>query len=203
MEGANIMAIVITNGQYYIRYTDTGATKKTSDINSAYQFPSARDGINGIQKAKGKTKGFYVYDTSTQYVIWKWMTEEEKAEARRNKIALSMVKRDKQGRIIRKIYSEDTRKLIYLNAHGKCELCGRKILLEDMTIDHVNPLSMGGEDNVSNLSCTCSLCNHFKGNILPDDFFERISLIYLYQMEKKYKGKLKWRIVHSLLCKMV
>lgn len=47
------------------------------------------------------------------------------------------------------------------------------------------------------------LCNFFKGNILPDTFFERISLIYLYQMEKKYKRKLKWRIVHRILSKMV
>ena len=103
----------------------------------------------------------------------------------------------------RKKYSKDARQLIYERADGRCELCGKKILLKDMTLDHINPLSMGGEDNVSNLSCTCKLCNHFKGNILPDDFFERISLIYFYQMEKKYKGKLKWRIVHSLLCKMV
>lgn len=193
------MAIVITNGQYYIRYTDTGATKKTADINLAYQFSTARDGINGIQKAKGKTKGFYVYDTSTQYVIWKWMTEEEKAEARKNKVALSMVKRDKHGKIIRKTYSEDTRKLIYLNAHGRCELCGRKILLEDMTIDHINPLSMGGEDDVENLACTCFTCNMFKGNILPEDFMERITEIFMYQMEKNTHSKIKrW-----VICKML
>ena len=198
MEGVEVMAIVITNGQYYIRYTDTGATKKTSDINLAYQFPTARDGINGIQKAKGKTKGFYVYDTSTQYVIWKWMTEEEKAEARKNKISLSMVKRDKNGRIVRKIYSEDTRKLIYLNAHGRCELCGRKILLEDMTVDHINPLSLGGEDDVENLACTCFPCNIFKGNILPDDFMERITEIFMYQMENKSNNNLRWRIASKL-----
>ena len=167
MEGVSSMAIVITNGTHYIRYTDTGATKKTSDINLAYQFLSTYEAINGMKKAKGKTKGFYVYDTLTQRILWKWMTEEEKTEARRNKIALSMVKRDKHGKVVRKTYSEDTRKLIYLNAHGRCELCGRKILLEDMTIDHVNPLSMGGEDDVENLACTCFPCNLFKGNILP------------------------------------
>lgn len=193
------MAIVITNGTHYIRYTDTGATKKTSDINMAHQFPSSRDAISGIQKAKGKTKGFYVYDTSTEFVIWKWMTEEEKAEARRNKIALSLIKRDKNGKIKRKTYSEDARKLIYLNAHGRCELCGRKILLEDMTIDHVNPLSLGGEDDVENLACTCISCNLFKGNILPDDFMERITEIFMYQMEKKCKGKLKWKMLHRIL----
>ena len=72
-----------------------------------------------------------------------------------------------------------------------------------MTIDHVNPLSMGGEDDVENLACTCYPCNLFKGNILPDDFMERITEIFMYQMEKKSKGKLKWKIVHRILRKMV
>lgn len=196
------MAIVITNGQYFIRYDGNGATKKTTDINLAYKFATAQDAINGMKQARRKTKKFYVYDTNSQYVIWKWMTEEEKAEARKNRIAMASVKRDKCGKIKRRTYSESTRKLIYLNANGRCELCGRSILLENMSIDHINPLSLGGEDDVENLACTCFACNTFKGNIQPDDFFERISLIYFYQMEKKYKGKLKWRIVHNVLSKM-
>lgn len=194
-----IMAIVITNGTYFIRYTDTGAAKRMTDINLAYQFPTVNDAICGMKKAKGKTKGYYVFDTLTQRILWRWMTEEEKEQAKRDRVALSMVKRDKHGKIVRKTYSEDTRKLIYLNAKGRCELCGRKILLEDMTIDHVNPLSMGGEDDVENLACTCYSCNLFKGNILPDDFLERITEIFMYQTEKKQKSKLRWKIVHRLL----
>ena len=200
MEGVEIMAIVITNGTYYIRYDmNTGATKKTTDINLAYKFATAKDAIDGMKQARGKTKKFYVYDTNTQYIIWRWMTEEEKAEARKNKFALSMVKRDKSGKIKRKSYPESTRKLIYLNANGKCELCGRSILMEDMTIDHVNPLSLGGEDDVENLACTCFACNTFKGNIQPDDFMERITEIFMYQMEKKSKNGLRWKLAHKLL----
>lgn len=197
------MAIVITNGKHFIRYTDTGATKKTTDINSAYQFVSTYEAIQGMKKAKGKTKGFYVFETLTQRILWRWMTEEEKTEARKNKIALSMVKRDKNGRIVRKTYSDDVRKLIYNNANGKCVLCGRKILLEDMTLDHIKPLSVGGEDDVNNLASTCYPCNLFKGNILPDDFMERITEIFMYQMEKKSKGRITWKIVHRVLNKML
>lgn len=198
MEGVEIMAIVITNGTYFIRYTDTGATKKISDINLAYQFPNVNAAISGMKQAKGKTQGYYVYDTHTQRILWKWLTKEERLEARRNNMAKSMVKRDDNGKIVRKIYSPDTRKLIYNNAHGKCELCGRNILLEDMTIDHVNPLSMGGEDDVENLACTCYPCNLFKGNILPDDFMERITEIFMYQMEKKSKNGLRWKLASRL-----
>lgn len=199
----DIMAIVITNGNHYITYTDSGATKKTTDINSAFQFSTVAEAIKGMKKAEEKTKSYFVFDTLTQHILWKWMTEEEIKEMRKNKMSLSMVRRDSKGKIKRKSYSEDTRKLIYLNAGGRCELCGRKILLEDMTIDHITPLAMGGEDDVENLSCTCYPCNLFKGNILPSDFMERITDIFLYQMERRHKDRVKWKIVHKMLNKMI
>ena len=196
------MAIVITNGNHYITYTDSGAIKKTTDINSAFQFSTVAEAIKGMKKAEEKTKSYFVFDTLTQHILWKWMTEEEIKEMRKNKVSLSMVRRDSKGKIKRKSYSEDTRKLIYLHAGGRCELCGRKILLEDMTIDHITPLAMGGEDDVENLSCTCYPCNLFKGNILPSDFMERITDIFLYQMGKQHKDRVKWKIVHKMLNKM-
>ena len=199
----DIMAIVITNGNHYITYTDSGATKKTTDINSAFQFSTVAEAIKGMKKAEEKTKSYFVFDTLTQRVLWKWMTEEEIKEMRKNKVSLSMVRRDSKGKIKRKSYSEDTRKLIYLHAGGRCELCGRKILLEDMTIDHITPLAMGGEDDVENLSCTCYPCNIFKGNILPSDFMERITDIFLYQMERRHKDRVEWKIVHKMLNKMI
>ena len=199
----DIMAIVITNGNYYITYTDSGAIKKTTDINSAFQFSTVAEAIKGMKKAEEKTKSYFVFDTLTQRILWKWMTEEEIKEMRKNKVSLSIVRRDSKGKIKRKSYSEDTRKLIYLHAGGRCELCGRKILLEDMTIDHITPLAMGGKDDVENLSCTCYPCNLFKGNILPSDFMERITDIFLYQMEKQHKDRVKWKIVHKMLNKMI
>ena len=197
------MAIVITNGNYYIYYTRTGATKKTLDINTAYKFTTVADAIEERKKATGQTKNYYVFDTLTQKILWKWMTHEELDEIRKNKISMSMVKRDKNGKIKRKTYSDDTKKLIYLKAGGRCELCGRKILLDDMTLDHVNPLSMGGDDNVENLACTCYPCNLFKGNMIPADFTERITDIFMYEMERKNNNCTRWKFVHKLLEKMI
>lgn len=67
-----------------------------------------------------------------------------------------------------------------------------------MTLDHINPLSMGGEDDVENLACTCYSCNLFKGNILPDDFMERITEIFMYQMEMKSNNGLRWKLASRL-----
>ena len=98
---------------------------------------------------------------------------------------------------------KEVREMIYHSTDGKCALCGRKLVYDDMTLDHITPFVMGGEDNVNNLQGTCKACNLFKGSILPDDFMERITEIFMYQMEKKHKGKLKWKIVHKVLSRMI
>ena len=103
----------------------------------------------------------------------------------------------------RRKYSTDVRKMIYTKASGRCVLCGNKILFEDMTLDHIIPLAMNGPDEVENLQCACKFCNGAKASALPEEFIDRISNIFLYQMEKKYANSLKWKIVHKLLGKMV
>lgn len=72
-----------------------------------------------------------------------------------------------------------------------------------MPLDHIVPLAMNGADDVSNLQCTCEDCNLFKCSVLPDDFMERITEIFLYQMDKKEDKRLLWKIVHKILNKMI
>lgn len=203
MEGDSVMAIVITNGTYFISYTENNKMIKNKDIETAYNFPVISDAIKVMIHSTRKTKGYYVLDTFTNHVLWKHMTSEEYEKIKMEKLERVEAKRDNKGKIKRRTYSQDTRKLIYNNAGGCCELCGKKLLFEDMTIDHVIPLSMGGADEVENLSCVCLSDNKFKSNILPDDFMERITEIFMYQMEKKYSYSLKWKIVHKLLVRMV
>ena len=72
-----------------------------------------------------------------------------------------------------------------------------------MTLDHIVPLAMNGEDDVSNLQCTCEACNLFKGSVLPYDFIDRVTEIFLYQMDQKEGKRLLWKIVHKILNKMI
>ena len=44
------------------------------------------------------------------------------------------VKRTRKGKIKRKVYSKNVRKMIYDKAGKRCELCGKKILLSQMTL---------------------------------------------------------------------
>jgi 5-methylcytosine-specific restriction endonuclease McrA len=50
-----------------------------------------------------------------------------------------------------------------------CYLCHRKIGKRECVLDHVIPLSRGGEHSESNLRVACPPCNLRKGNRLPEE----------------------------------
>lgn len=197
------MAIVLTNGTYYVTFDEFidcsqhTRIRKTRNITKAYSFALISDAIKILKKCTGKTKDFYVFDTFRNRVIWKRMSREEIIQARNEKVL--NIRRTNNGKIKRKQYSQETRRFIYNKAGGCCELCGRKLLFEDMTLDHITPLSEGGAEEVGNLACVCYEDNQFKNNILPSEFNQRITKIFLYQMEKKCGNSIRWKIIHRLL----
>lgn len=173
------MAYVLTNGTYYVRMSETGGVAKTQDVNEARIYLTTEKAKERLEKAPSKTHGYYIQDveTNSKYIL------------NRNR-----------GRII---FPKEVRELIYDNAKGRCVLCGRKIVYDKMTLDHITPLAMNGADAVKNLQCTCEICNKFKGSILPDDFMDRITEIFMYQLEKKYSGKWFWRFTKRFLKSLV
>ena len=60
-------------------------------------------------------------------------------------------------------------------------------------------------DNTDNCgrTATCRGCNFQKSYFLPDQFFDRISEIFVYQMEERYGRKDDWKAVHNLLMEML
>ena len=46
-------------------------------------------------------------------------------------------------------------------AIGRCEYCGRP---DRLTVDHIVPISKGGDSRRENLQCLCKPCNSRKGN---------------------------------------
>jgi len=172
------MALVLSNGQCYIATKKSGGIIKTPLIEEAQRFYDKSSANRKLQRAPGKCRGYFILEIDKE-------------------------KKQKRQRRRRNRYSIDVRKMIYNKADGHCALCGRKILFEDMTLDHIIPLAMNGPDEVGNLQCACELCNKAKASALPEEFIDRISSIFLYQMEKKYANSLKWKIVHIFLGKMV
>lgn len=189
-DGVEKMAIVITNGDLYIYLNRYGKYRKTDNEAEALLYQNVDRAIAYMEIAPKKTRGYYVLDTETRKVLWS--RQERKIERKRERVKYE-----------RKKFSIDTKKMLYLNAGGRCALCGRKLTLEEATLDHIVPLFCGGADSVENLQICCEEDNLFKGSILPEDFFERITKIFMYQMEKKNGKTLKWKLIQHGVKKLV
>jgi 5-methylcytosine-specific restriction endonuclease McrA len=62
-----------------------------------------------------------------------------------------------------------SRKNILLRDHSTCQYCGRQFAPADLTLDHVQPRSRGGESTWDNLVACCKRCNHLKGSRTPEE----------------------------------
>lgn len=80
---------------------------------------------------------------------------------------------------------ETDRIYIYQRDHGACQICGAKIQYNEMTIDHIYPLSLGGSNCRQNYQCTCKSCNQMKRDYKQIDFYEKITEIFWYQTQQR------------------
>ena len=63
-----------------------------------------------------------------------------------------------------KIYKTVARQL-----HGvvPCWVCGQPVLAADATLEHIKPLSGGGNSHLENLAISHALCNQRRGRPIP------------------------------------
>lgn len=60
--------------------------------------------------------------------------------------------------------------------HGlRCAYCGKSKRFEDLTIDHVKPISAGGTNHIHNLALACGPCNQAKANKAADKFSRQLA----------------------------
>lgn len=185
------MAVLLTNGEYYIAHNKTGAVIKVSDAEQAQNFYTVDKAINQINKTPGKCSGYYYIDTDVTPI-----ETIVQSETRTKKIK-------KKSAVKRKHYSGAERKAIYEKADGCCQLCGRKIEFRNMTVDHIIPLGKDGSNDLDNTQATCRVCNQFKANIYPEQFFDRITEIFIFQMEKQYSDNLTWKMARNMLMEIL
>jgi hypothetical protein len=59
--------------------------------------------------------------------------------------------------------SKEQRQRVTERAHGLCEYCqSAEIIVVTMEVDHIIPISAGGETHLDNLCLVCRGCNSFK-----------------------------------------
>jgi hypothetical protein len=61
----------------------------------------------------------------------------------------------------RKELTEDVRREVFARDGHRCLRCGA---LDDLTIDHIIPVSQGGTHRIENLQTLCGSCNSAKGD---------------------------------------
>lgn len=67
-----------------------------------------------------------------------------------------------------------SRKNILLRDDFRCQYCGERFTADELTLDHIKPISRGGTDSWNNVVAACKRCNHKKGNHLPEDIGMRL-----------------------------
>ena len=58
-------------------------------------------------------------------------------------------------------------KYLYQRLKGACQICGEQLPFQKMTIEHIEPKSLGGTNEWFNITMTCKSCNSKKGSIFP------------------------------------
>src|SRR5580692_8266605 len=61
------------------------------------------------------------------------------------------------------------RRNIFARDNNQCQYCGRKFPTTELSLDHINPRSQGGQSTWENIVCACVRCNVRKGGRTPKE----------------------------------
>lgn len=95
---------------------------------------------------------------------------------------------------IRRPFTKEERSMVYIRDKGICQVCGKFVTIDNLSVDHIVPVSQGGTYDLTNLRCTCLRCNQLKDRLKEDSFQEFILDAAIFQLNtgnKKFKKKLK------------
>ena len=95
-------------------------------------------------------------------IIYPWLCHETPAEKRRR------IARQGDGRELSR--NRHVRLEIIHRDKWTCYLCGAKLKYDEIHLDHLVPLSRGGENTKENLAVACAECNIAKGNRTPAEY---------------------------------
>ncbi len=59
------------------------------------------------------------------------------------------------------------RRNLFARDENRCQYCGSRFPSTELSVDHVVPLSLGGETTWGNVVCACTECNKRKGGRTP------------------------------------
>ena len=70
-----------------------------------------------------------------------------------------------------------------------CGCCMKRMTHEEVVIDHIMPLALGGTNDIDNLDALCARCNSVKGAMHPADAEEKIFAMLDAEWEQKKRER--------------
>ncbi len=82
----------------------------------------------------------------------------------------SVIRRRSYINVRRRREAAGTKRLrIYMRDKHRCQYCGEKKAVTELTLDHILPRSRGGDHSPVNVVTACVSCNTRKGNRTPEE----------------------------------
>jgi len=157
---------ILENGQQYVRAGQTALTntsashKKGKDVLSTH---SVRLALRGLQEKGAIT---IVGDVTHSGSMYKVNLPDE---------IPSCIEREKAHETIENQLVDENKELDYYNVAEnrlkiferdgfKCHYCDKQLTRFSATLDHIQPVSRGGDNSFQNLTTSCLHCNSQRGN---------------------------------------
>lgn len=80
-----------------------------------------------------------------------------------------------------------------------CAICGKPINQSEFTIDHILPLSRGGNNELVNLRPTHEACNKLKGNFTDEEMIDNVGLVVCNSLYNSPTSEMSYRIIRSIV----
>lgn len=119
---------------------------------------------------------------------WYWKYIQENNEGRHDKTKEKLYKRilSARNRWSKKyeISKKEIDGLIKSALGKKCPYCKEELKADVISLDHIIPRSVGGEDSIENLEIICDRCNRMKGELKKKEYEKLLEQIDTFKRKK-------------------
>ena len=142
--------------------TDPKRNRKAWELLIAFS-----NGVDTVRERQKKALGPKVGQESYRDYLLTVIQSTDDVNQRRNReqilrgLLQTLFKRKDSERL----FSPEQRRILWNSAsERKCAKCGKQVTWSDLTIDHINPFSRGGQRKLENAALMHRSCNASKGN---------------------------------------
>jgi 5-methylcytosine-specific restriction endonuclease McrA len=119
------------------------------------------------------------------------LSEAEKYQSRyANDFAFCVAERTRSGwrrQVLKKLNDGTINYAVLINERKTCPYCGTKLTQDNIVIDHMDPITLGGQNTQSNLTACCRPCNQRKAGRAYVDWLDMLS-------DKRRSAALLWYV---------